>query len=143
MKKIISTIGLTAITSGILLSLFLSFNLENITAHAEDSLSDATFDVQKNLTLDTNEQPKKYFDDEENTPIVSFILSVIDFATIIVGSIAMILLIVAGFMFMFAQGEQQQVDEAKDIVKYAVIGLILIFLSYLITIFVQSIFIAD
>ncbi len=145
MKKIFSTIGLAAITSGILLSLFLSFNLENITAHATDptSLSEATFDVKKNLTLDDGEQPKKYFADDENTPIVSFLLSVIDFATIIVGSIAIILLIVAGFMFMFAQGNQQEVDEAKDIVKYAVIGLIVIFLSYIITIFVQSIFIAE
>lgn len=173
MKKIITTISFISITSSILLSLFLNITAYAVKDMPDysgpggagkptpkateesaevspvpippkiDNLSEATFPVEDYLTLDKTDQPKKYFDDKENTPIVSFILSVIDFATIIVGSIAMILFIVAGFMFMFAQGNQQQVDEAKDIVKYAVIGLIVIFLSYLITIFVQSIFIAE
>lgn len=107
-------------------------------------LTDGTFPVNEVLRLDNGEQPKKYFNDPENaSPIVAFIVEIIDFATIIMGSIAVILFIVAGFMFMFAYGNQQTLDKAKEIVTYAVIGLAVTFLSYIIVISVQSIFIAD
>ncbi len=67
-------------------------------------------------------------------------MTLIDFAITIMGSIAVILFIVAGFMFMASNGNSQKLDEAKDIMKYAAIGLIVALLSYVITIFVQSIF---
>lgn len=108
-----------------------------------DDLSEAKFNVKEVLTLDKKEQPKKYFDDEKYSPIVSFILDIINFATTIMGSLAVILFIIAGFMFMLGQGNQQKIDEAKDVIKYAAIGLIVAFLSYIITIFVQSIFVAS
>ncbi len=106
------------------------------------NLVEGTFNVIDNLSLDTKEQPKKYFKDNTGgyRPIVSFILSIIDFATTIMGSIAVILFIVAGFMFMFSGGNSTKIDEAKDVVKYAAIGLLVAFMAYVITIFVQSIF---
>lgn len=106
-----------------------------------NDLTYGTFNVNEVLTLDNGEQPKKYFDDSQNSPIVSFILDVINFAITIMGSIAIILFIIAGFMFMLGQGNQQKVDEAKDVIKYAAIGLIVALLSYIIAIFVQSIFV--
>ena len=102
-------------------------------------LADTKFPIST-LKLDNNEQPQKYFEDKENSPIVSFILSVIDFATIIIGSIAVILVIAGGFMLMFAQGKEQELTNAKDVLKYAIIGLVVTFLSYTIATFVQSIF---
>lgn len=99
-----------------------------------------SFNVQDKLTLDSDSQPASYFDDDDNSPIVSFITRIIEFATKIIGSIGVILLIISGFMFMVSQGNQQKLDEAKDIFKFTVIGLVVVFLSYLITIFVQSIF---
>lgn len=113
--------------------------------HAQESnsndLTNGTFSVTDNLTLDNGEQPKKYFSDTQNSPIVSLVITVIDFAITIMGSIAVILLIVAGFMFMLSQGNSQKLDEAKDIVKYAAIGLIVALMAYVLTIFVQSIFV--
>lgn len=106
-----------------------------------NDLTYGTFNVNEVLTLDNGEQPKKYFDDKQNSPIVSFILDVINFAITIMGSIAIILFIIAGFMFMLGQGNQQKVDEAKDVIKYAAIGLVVALLSYIIAIFVQSIFV--
>ena|SRR3989338_700218 len=112
-------------------------------AYAENQpLTDATFPVDKILTLDNEQQEKKYFSDTQNSPIVSFILEIINTATIIIGTIAVILIIIGGFMFMFSQGNQQKLDEAKEVIKFAVIGLLVTFLSYVIVIFVQSLFIS-
>ncbi|MFA6917361.1 MAG: pilin [Candidatus Gracilibacteria bacterium] len=104
------------------------------------SISDPglTFNVKDYLKLEGADQV--YF--QEGSPIVALITRVIEFATYIIGSIAVILVIIAGFMFMVSQGNQQKLDEAKEIFKYAVIGLIIVFLSYIITIFAQSIFAA-
>lgn len=106
----------------------------------KNDLTEGTFNVRENLKLDSGEQPKKYFEDPTQSPIVSLIITIIDFAITIMGSIAVILFIVAGFMFMASQGNSQKLDEAKDIMKYAAMGLIVALLAYVITIFVQSIF---
>lgn len=101
-------------------------------------LKELKFNVGKYLKLDEG-QEQKYFDKGKN-PIVDFILRVINFALTIIGSIAIIILIISGFMMMFSQGNQQKLDDAKAIFKYAIIGLIVTFLAYIIVIFVQSIF---
>lgn len=149
---IIAGLILTGLIAPILLQ---SVSTEN-TAYADNKeLSETTFPVQDFLKLpgqatgddgkstDYKDQPTAYFNDEENGPLVAFALTIMNYATAIMGSIAVILLIVAGLMMMFSQGNQQQLDQAKDIVKYAVIGLIVTFFSYVIVIFVQSVFIAE
>lgn len=106
-----------------------------------DSLSNATFNVGDTLKLDNGNQKLEYFSDKQYPPIISFILKTLNYATAIIGSLAMILLIIAGFRFMVAGGVQQKIDEAKDMIKFVLIGLVLTFLSYTITIFLQSVFI--
>ena len=109
----------------------------------KNDLTEGTFNVKENLSLDPTggSQPKSYLNNNNpNSPIVTFVITIIDFAITIMGSIAVILFIVAGFMFMASNGNSQKLDEAKDIMKYAAIGLIVALLSYVITIFVQSIF---
>jgi len=105
------------------------------------SLKDLKYNVRTELKLGGTGQPKTYFSDTQYSPIVSFILSVINYATGIIGTVAMIIFIIAGFMLVIAQGDQTKIDKAKEIIKYAIIGLIITFLSYVITIFVQSLFI--
>lgn len=117
------------------------------TANEEEqyNLKDLKFNVSDQLKLPnasgTTQQPKTYFSDTQYPPIVSFILSVINYATGVIGTVAMIIFIIAGFMLVIAQGDQTKIDKAKEIIKYAVIGLIITFMSYVITIFVQSLFI--
>lgn len=106
-------------------------------------LKEATFDVSQILNLDNNAQGQSYFDKGGNPPIIELILNVIEYATLIIGSIAMVILIIAGFQLMIAQGNQQKIDEGKDTLKYAIIGLVITFLSYVIVIFVQSLFITS
>ncbi len=135
MKKIAFTI---------LAALIVNFGLSLVSLApayaANDELKDVQFDITKNLSLGTDEQGQEYlYSQRDNeSPIASLIISVIEFATQIIGTISVILLIIAGFIFMSSQGNQQQIDKAKDIFKYTVIGLLITFLSYLIVIFVQS-----
>lgn len=115
-------------------------------ANPNEELTEATFPVSDILRLPGGsgtavDQPGAYSNDPKYSPIVSFILRIINFAMKIIGSIAIILFIIAGFMMMFAGGNQQNLDKAKDIFKYALIGLIVALLSYVITIFVQSLFV--
>ena len=48
----------------------------------------------------------------------------------IIGSLALLMLIIGGVMYMGSTGDEQKVLTAKKIVTYAIIGLILILLSY-------------
>lgn len=122
----------------ILISAFLALN-----NFAYASLAEDTFNVGKYLNLGEEDQPAKYLDDTEQGPIVAFILAMLNYATGIMGSIAVILFIIAGFRFMFANGDETKLSEAKEMIKYAVIGLAVTFLAYIIVIFVQSIFITE
>lgn len=104
------------------------------------TLDEATFDVGI-LSLDGEKQKNGFFSGSDNQPpIVRVLLSVISFFANVMGSIAVLLFIIAGFMLIFAQGNQQNIDSAKDTVKYAIIGMVITFLSYTIIIAIQSIF---
>ena len=108
-----------------------------------NTLDEEKFQVTKYLQLDEGKGERAaYFDNEDHSPIVNLIISVIDFAIIIIGTIGMILIIIAGFKFMFAQGNEQSLTEAKDMFKYALMGIGVALLSYTIATFVQSIFIS-
>jgi len=56
----------------------------------------------------------------------------------ILGTIFFVLMIYAGFLWMTAGGEDDQVNKSKQIIKYAVIGLIIILSAYSITNFVSE-----
>jgi hypothetical protein len=113
------------------------------TCKDNNNLNDTKFSVTKYLRMEGQGERAAYFTEgEHSSPIVNLIISVIDFAIIVIGTIAVILIIVAGFRFMFAQGNEQSLTEAKDMFKYAIMGLAIALLSYTIATFVQSIFIA-
>ena len=118
------------------------------TSPAETSLKESTFDVGK--ILNTDDQDQSYFAEKDiygkkitQAPIVSLIITVINFALRIIGSIAVLILIGAGLMMMLSQGNQQRLDSAKEMLKYAIIGLLITFLSYIIVISIQSLFITS
>lgn len=67
---------------------------------------------------------------------------VIDIIKWILGLLALIfliLIIAAGFRWMLSAGNTEQVDSAKKIIKAALIGVIIVFLSYAITVFVFNV----
>ncbi len=120
-------------------------------AVGEGNLKEGTFDVTKFLKLEGTNQGQKYFDkstqekkdnvSNDLSPIVRFILSTIEFATMVIGSVSMIILILSGLLFIVSEGNEQRITAAKDMFKFTVIGLLVAFMSYIIVIFVQSLFI--
>lgn len=105
------------------------------------TLKEFTFSIGKNLKLPGSQQSLSYFNDtNQYPPIVEFILTILNFATSIMGTLAVIIMILAGFVMLLSQGDQTRIDRAKDMFKYAIIGLIVAFLSYIIVISVQSLF---
>jgi len=66
------------------------------------------------------------------------IANVINIALGFLGILAVILIIYAGFKWMTAGGNDDQVGEARKMILQAVIGLVIIFLAYVITNFVVT-----
>lgn len=64
--------------------------------------------------------------------------SLINIVLGILGVILVVIIVYAGFLWMTAGGEKDQVEKAKDWIKNAVIGLILILSAYAIANFVIS-----
>ncbi|HLC69610.1 MAG TPA: hypothetical protein VJH75_01030 [Patescibacteria group bacterium] len=56
----------------------------------------------------------------------------------LVGTIFFILTIYAGILWMTAQGKDEQVTKAKDIIRAAIIGLAVVLAAYAITYFVTN-----
>lgn len=56
----------------------------------------------------------------------------------LVGMLFLVLMIYAGFLWMTARGDSKKVDQAKQLITGAVIGVLIISMAYAITIFVLS-----
>ena len=98
-----------------------------------DSFSVGTF-----LTIE-GEQDQSYFDEEESSaPLVSFILTIIDFLTKVIGTACMVLIIIGGLLMVASEGDDNRVQKGKSIITQAVIGLIIALTSYVLVTFVQS-----
>lgn len=54
------------------------------------------------------------------------------------GIIFMVLMIYGGYIWMDARGREEELQKAKDIIRSAIIGLIIVMIAYLITYFVVS-----
>ncbi|MBT3349323.1 PKD domain-containing protein [bacterium] len=65
-----------------------------------------------------------------HTSVRSFIRNVLNFALSFLGIVAMAVLIFAGFMYVTSMGEDGQKDKAKNMILYAVIGILIILISY-------------
>ncbi|MFA7365039.1 MAG: hypothetical protein WCZ12_01605 [Patescibacteria group bacterium] len=57
-----------------------------------------------------------------------------------IGVIFMVLIVYAGFSWMTARGNDQQVEKAKNLIFRAIIGLIIVLAAYAITTFVGGVF---
>jgi hypothetical protein len=66
--------------------------------------------------------------------------TVINAALTLVGLFFLILMVYAGYLWMTARGESDQVDKAKKIITGTVIGLVIVLSAYAITTFVTTSF---
>jgi amino acid transporter len=56
----------------------------------------------------------------------------------LIGVIFMVYIVYAGYLWMTAQGKEEQIEKAKTILRGSIIGLIIVLGAYLITAFVVS-----
>ena len=54
------------------------------------------------------------------------------------GILATVIILLGGFKWMTSQGNSEKVDEAKDLIKNGIIGLVIIFSAYAISAFVMK-----
>ena len=70
---------------------------------------------------------------EAEVKIEDVVASIIQYLLSFLGVIFVVLVIYAGFLWMTASGDEEQITKAKDIMKSAVIGIIIVLASYIVT----------
>ena len=70
------------------------------------------------------------------TSVNKIITQAIDIISIIVGLIAVVMIIIAGFKYITSQGESGAVSGAKNTIIYAIVGLVVVALAQVIVKFV-------
>jgi|GEM_PF-2649451 len=62
--------------------------------------------------------------------IVELILVVINYAIIVIGVLAVLIFVYAGYLYLTASGDQAKLDTAKSTVLYAVVGVVVSVLGF-------------
>ena len=76
--------------------------------------------------------------DQGQTPIFRIVTNVLLF---VIGAVSVIMIIIGGFRYVTSQGDQTQVQSAKNTILYAVIGVVVSIAAYAIVSFVVTQFI--
>jgi len=100
------------------------------------SSASESFSVKKYLTATGQQQ--SYLN--TGNPIASFIIQTVNFLVLTIGSLSFVTIVVGGFILMTSHGNENALTKGKDILKYAIIGLAIALMAYIITAFVQSLF---
>jgi len=66
----------------------------------------------------------------------SFVRTIVDILLYILGAVAVIMVIIGGFMYVTSGGDTTAVTKAKNTILYAVVGLVVAILAYAIVHFV-------
>ena len=74
--------------------------------------------------------PEKFNQIGENTSLRQYILNVLNFALTFLGLIALAFIVYAGYLYVTSGGDDANMEKAKKIVLYAVIGILVILAAY-------------
>lgn len=77
--------------------------------------------------------------EEAATTLNKTITNIINLLSVVVGIVAVIMIIFAGFRYITSGGKQESVTSAKNTILYAVIGLIIVALAQIIARFVLNV----
>ena len=118
------------------MALTVSFQGVSFAADKPTSAASESFNVGKILT--TKDQSQTYL--KSGNPIGSFIVQIVNFLVLMIGSFSFLALVIGGFTFMTSHGSENQLTKGKDIIKYSLIGLAVSLSAFYIAAFVQNIF---
>jgi len=74
----------------------------------------------------------------KNADVAELILKVINYSLIVLGVLAVLIFIYAGFLYLTASGDQARIDRAKNTLLYAVVGVVVAVLGYVAVATVQN-----
>lgn len=127
----------------LVLSCFSNFALAQDPATPEKTNSSApvvdSFSVNTYLDLSDKGAAKYGTGDKEIGSIAEFIVKGINYLSLLIGSFSFLAIVVGGFLLVTSGGLESQLQRGKDIIKFAIIGLIVTMLAFFIVSFVQSI----
>lgn len=143
MKKFLATAAFVLAACGI---------LQTPLALADNGYS--RFQVDEILDLDTEDnganadttfyetiiEDAKSHDGQQISVPAAIILRVINILTLLIGTFAFVTIMIGGFMMISAGGDEGKIDRAKAILTQSILGMVIAFLAYFITAFVQSFF---
>lgn len=84
----------------------------------------------------------KSFTDDKETELPLIIGKIIGAGLALLGVIFFVILVYAGIVWMMAMGKEEKINEAKDMIVAAIMGLIVVLAAYAITILVGGVFTA-
>lgn len=99
--------------------------------------ADAAADACKGIKL-IDPSAKCNDADEGTRGFSTLIKRVINVFSVVIGSIAVIMIIIGGFRYIISGGDSSATKSAKDTIMYAVIGLVIVLFAQVIVIFVIS-----
>ncbi len=73
-----------------------------------------------------------------NNDLGGVLFSVVNFLLLFAGAIAVLFLIIGGFRYVVSTGNPEQVEGAKKTILYAVLGLVIIFIAWVLVSLVQD-----
>ena len=102
------------------------------------SLTSAALAFDPTANLKTVAEGAGYSPNDVNVTPAMIVGNVIGYILALLGVVFTILIIYAGFLYMTAQGNEEQVGKAKKLMMNAIIGMVIIGASYAISSFVIS-----
>ncbi len=96
-----------------------------LSARAQDSVIDPNTEAYETGDYSLND-------------IMTMVISISGWILGIVGSLALLMFVYGGFMFLISAGSSDKIGQAKKILVAAVIGLVIVFSSYMIIRFVSQ-----
>jgi uncharacterized membrane protein len=112
----------------------LSSRVKTIAASAGASLTLAS--TAKAANPDVSQGAQSAQGSLSGTPLTTQIANITNTLLIVIGVVAVIMLIVGGFRYIFSQGDEKQVKGAKDTILFSIIGIVVALLAYAIVNFV-------
>ncbi len=111
--------------------------LSLLTALAPASVFAYNFETDSGLGQTAN---RAGYTNELNKSVDDLIMQGISVVLTFVGVIFLLLMIMAGFRWMTARGNESEVEKAKKTVTQSIIGIIIVFAAYAISYFVINLF---
>ena len=107
----------------------------------------SSFNVSEILSVDPDKNGKNGFDltnqliaegQEAGSPAAAILLRAINILSLLLGTFAVVMFIISGYMFATADGDESRLDRAKTVITQTILGTVVGFGAYFIVTLVTS-----